>query len=246
MHKFYCDIKNSVADRAALDKALAEFLNKRHWYYGYNHSNATVNCLKKSTKNVHAKVALIYAAEKPSDEKHEVALATVQSIGFRSYMYSANNPDGDPTEAKWEFELGSKHKPLQKTDLVTSISSPNASSTGILGSVLTETGGKRSARYLPETISKKQQKVEEKQREQEAKEAKQQEAKQLLLQQRQEVAEGLRLEEENRLRLKEEEEKKKKKTRKPRVQKAILPPQTPNRASSMQMTNSQLSDESSV
>ena len=96
-------------------------------------------------------------------------------------MYSANNPDGDPTEAKWEFELGSKHKPLHKTDLVTSISSPSSSSTAILGSVSIGTGGKRSARFLPETISKKQQIEEEKQREREAKEAKQQEAKQLLL-----------------------------------------------------------------
>jgi hypothetical protein len=147
LHTYFCDFKTEVteADRDAIDRALGEFLDKKFLYYGYNHSNQRLNSLKKATKNVHKKVNLIYSASKEDDENQVTALATVQSTGFQGYFYKASDPAGDPDELRWCFELGAKHRPLEKRE-INGYTPSNASASS---------GGNRQAARL--AIKKKQQ-----------------------------------------------------------------------------------------
>jgi hypothetical protein len=148
LQNYFCDFESEVsaADRDAIDKALEEFLDKKSLYYGYNHSNPSVNCLRKATKNVHEKVNLIYTASKEDAVNHINALATVQSVGFKNYFYKPDDKDGDPDVLKWDFQLGAKHRPLEKRDI--GASTPGIKiANNLLGSVASN-GQKRSSRVL--------------------------------------------------------------------------------------------------
>ena len=165
IHNYFCDFitEVSASDRDAIDRALGEFLDKKSLYYGYNHSNQSINCLKKATKNIHKKVSLIHTASKKDAENHDTALATVQSVGFQNYFYKSNDPAGDPDELKWAFELGAKHRPLEKRDITASTpshsSSSNLNNHLLLGSMAGDSGQyRRAARFR---IQKQQQEENE-------------------------------------------------------------------------------------